>query len=351
MDLNTPRRPEDDAAAESELTFIRRVLIIAAFIALAGLIYVLSDVLLLVFGAVLFAVILRALADPLTEKLGLSEPVALLVASLALFLLVSAGFFLFGTQIATQLTELYQQLPKAFEAVSTRFGLTLSADMFTGTAVGNLVSTAYTWATTLVSVLAGILIVVFGGIYFATNPTMYRNGLVMMFPVSLQPEIGQTLDDAGRCLKLWLTAQVLAMIMVGVATAAGLWLVGLPSALALGLIAGLAEFVPVVGPIASAVPGLLIAASISWQTILWVLAVYIIVQQLESNLIMPLLVGSAVNIAPAVGLFAVIALSVMFGPLGLLFAFPLAVVADVAVRRLYIRNTLGENVKISGEKP
>ncbi len=350
MDLNTPRRPNDDEETASELKFIRRILIIAAFVALAGLIYVLSDVLLLVFGAILFAVILRVLADPLSTRLGLSDPAALLVASLGLFLVVAGGIFLFGTQLTTQLAQLYEQLPKAVEAVSTQLGINLNADIFSGTAIGNLISTAYTWATTVVSVLAGILIIVFGGIYLATSPTMYRNGLVMLFPTNIQQEVEKTLDDIGRCLKLWLTAQFLAMIIVGAATAVGLWLVGLPSALALGLIAGLAEFIPVVGPIASAIPGLLIAASLGWETMLWALAVYIIVQQLESNLIMPLLVGSAVNIAPAIGLFAVIALSVIFGPLGLLFAYPLAVVADVAVRRLYIRNTLGEQVEISGEK-
>src|SRR5690606_5370296 len=83
--------------------------------------------------------------------------------------------------------------------------------------------------------------------------------------------------------------------------------------------------------------------------VIWTLAVYVIVQQFESNLILPVIVGSTVKIPPAVGLFAVIALGVLFGPLGVLFAYPLAVVADVAVRRLYVRETLGEEVEISGE--
>jgi predicted PurR-regulated permease PerM len=151
-------------------------------------------------------------------------------------------------------------------------------------------------------------------------------------------------------LRLWLTAQLIAMIIVGVLTAAGLWLIGLPSALALGLISGLAEFVPVVGPVASVIPGLLIASSFGLETMLWTLAVYIIVQQVESNLVMPLLIGQAVNIPPALALFAVVGLSVLLGPLGLLFAFPLTVVADVAVRRLYVRDTLGEEVEITAEK-
>jgi predicted PurR-regulated permease PerM len=120
--------------------------------------------------------------------------------------------------------------------------------------------------------------------------------------------------------------------------------------MALGLIAGLAEFIPVVGPIASAIPGLLIAAPLGLDMVVWALAVYIIVQQAESNIIMPLLVGQAVDIPPALGLFATIGLSVLFGPLGLLLAFPLTVVAVVAVRRLYVHDMLGEEVNIAGQK-
>jgi predicted PurR-regulated permease PerM len=171
----------------------------------------------------------------------------------------------------------------------------------------------------------------------------------MLFPPRIQPEIRETIDDAGRALGLWLVGQLLAMLIVGVLTGLGLWLIGLPSAFALGFIAGLADFIPIVGPIAAAIPGLLVASGQGLDMVIWTLAVYVIVQQFESNLILPVIVGSTVKIPPAVGLFAVIALGVLFGPLGVLFAYPLAVVADVAVRRLYVRETLGEEVEISGE--
>ena len=72
-------------------------------------------------------------------------------------------------------------------------------------------------------------------------------------------------------------------------------------------------------------------------------------QQVENNIILPLVSGRAVNLPPAVGLFAVVAIGILFGPLGLLLAYPLAIVIDVAVRRLYVREALGEKVKIAGE--
>jgi predicted PurR-regulated permease PerM len=82
---------------------------------------------------------------------------------------------------------------------------------------------------------------------------------------------------------------------------------------------------------------------------LWATGLVVLVQQLESNLIMPLVSGRAVALPPAVGLFAVVAMGVVFGPLGLVLGYPLAVVSDVAIRRLYVRQTLGEDVEIAAE--
>jgi predicted PurR-regulated permease PerM len=82
----------------------------------------------------------------------------------------------------------------------------------------------------------------------------------------------------------------------------------------------------------------------------WTLGVFVVVQQVENNIILPLLTGRAVDLPPAVGLLAVVAVGILFGPLGLLLAYPLAIVIDVAVRRLYVREALGEKVAIPGEK-
>ncbi len=166
----------------------------------------------------------------------------------------------------------------------------------------------------------------------------------------MQARIAETIDDAGEALRLWLGGQLLAMIMVGVLIGVGLALVGVPSALALGLIAGGTEFVPIIGPAIGAIPALLLASTGGTHTIAWTLAVFVVVQQIESNLIMPLVAGRAVAVPPAVGLFAVVAIGVLFGPLGLLLGYPLAIVTDVVVRKLYVREALGEDVKVAGER-
>jgi predicted PurR-regulated permease PerM len=113
--------------------------------------------------------------------------------------------------------------------------------------------------------------------------------------------------------------------------------------------AAVLEFVPIIGPIIAAVPALLLASTQSWEMVGWTLGLFVIVQQVESNIIMPLVSGRAVKLPPAVGLFAVVAIGILFGPLGLLLGYPLAIVVDVAVRRLYVREALGEDVEIAGE--
>jgi predicted PurR-regulated permease PerM len=196
--------------------------------------------------------------------------------------------------------------------------------------------------------MADLVLVLFGGLYLAIDPGLYRAGLIKLVPPSVQPNIQAALDDAGEALRRWLGAQMTAMVLVGTLTGTGFWLVGLPSPVALGVIMGLAEFIPFVGPIVAAIAALLLAAAQDWNAMLWALGVIIVVQQLESNVIMPLVVGSTVAIAPAVALFAIVCMGVLFGPLGLLFGFPLAIVFDIAVRRLYVLDTLGERVDIMG---
>ena len=199
------------------------------------------------------------------------------------------------------------------------------------------------------SAIAGLLVVIVGGIYLAWQPNLYRKGVIKLFTKRARPAAEATLDSSGRALKLWLLGQLVAMLIVGVLTGLGAWLIGLPSATALGLIAALLEFIPFVGPILMAIPALLIALTMDTHTVLMTLVLYTAIQQVEGNLITPLVQGRAVSLPPALTLFALIAMGFVFGPLGILFAAPLTVVAYVAVKQLYIRRVLGDDTSIPGE--
>jgi predicted PurR-regulated permease PerM len=343
---------DNSSSPASELPFVRRVLIVIALGALAATIWLLSQVLLLLFGSILVAVTLRALAAPLCKHLGLGRRWALTIVGVLLLSSLAAIVLVLGPHLGSQMQGLSESLSTVAKMLSERLQDGLLADLLKGespaSSIGAIIARVFAWSSTLVGVLAGLLLVLFGGLYLAADPDLYRAGLIKLVPPGVQPNIEAALDDAGEALRRWLGVQLIAMVLVGTLTGVGFWLVGLPSPLALGFIIGLAEFVPVIGPIIGAIPALLLAIGQGWEATLWALAIIVVVQQVESNVITPLVVGPTVAVAPAAALFAIVAMGVLFGPLGLLFGFPLALVFDVAVRRLYVLDTLGKRVEIMG---
>lgn len=351
--MQTGARHEHSAQSDPDRTFIRRLLIVLTIAALLAAIYLLSDILLLFFGSILIATILRSVAHPIVEKTGVSERIGLTIASVIVFGGLGLVLWWLGPGLAKQMYGVMSNLPDAASKFTQMLDIGSISELLKNGSPANLfgsvISRAVTWGTALISVLTALVLVIFGGIYLAGDPRTYRDGLVKLVPPRLQDNVAATLDDCGHALPKWLGAQVFAMLLVGVLTGAGLWLIGVPSAVALGVISGLAEFIPYVGPLVAAVPALLLASTVDTNTVMWTLVVLVLVQQLESNLIVPLVASRAVSVQPAVGLYAVVALGILFGPLGLLFGFPLAIVADIAIRRLYVRDTLDEPVEILGE--
>ncbi len=339
--------------ADPDRTFIRRLMIVLAIGTLLAAVYLLSDILLLFFGSILVATILRSVAHPITVRTGLSERAGLVIAGVVVFGTLGLLIWWIGPGLATQMHSVIADLPDAASRFTQMLDIGPVSELVRNGSptalLGNVVTRAVSWGTTLVSILTALILVVFGGIYLAADPRTYREGLVKLVPPRLQDNVAATLDDCGHALPKWLGAQVFAMVLVGALTGVGLWLVGVPSALALGVITGLAEFIPYVGPLVAALPALLLASTVDTSTVWWTLAVLVVVQQLESNVIVPMVANRAVSVQPAVGLYAVVALGILFGPLGLLFGFPLAIVADIAIRRLYVRDTLDEPVDILGE--
>lgn len=334
----------------SDWIFVRRVLTVFAIGALALALWVLSDLLLLIFAAVLCAVALRALAAPLVRAAGLPQPAALAIVVALALVFGAALFFQFGGPLVAQTRYLLEQAPAALRTLAEGFNLEALSQSMGGPVVGELASGAVAFGSSVAGAMAGAVLIVVGGLYLANAPDTYRKGFVALFPVRWHEIVASTLKDSAFALSRWLRAQLIAMCIVGVATGLGMWLAGVPSPLALGLIAGALEFIPYIGPILGAVPALLLASTVSWEVTLAALAVTVVVQQAENNLIMPLIVGRVVELPAAVGLFATVAMGLLFGPLGFILGYPLAIVGDVAVRRLYVRETLGKTVEIPAER-
>lgn len=336
--------------------FWRRFLMVAGIVVLMLLAWHLADVLLLIFGAVLVAVLLHALAAPIARTTPLPEVWAVVAAALGLAGLIGLVAWLFGAEVRAQAAELAERLPEAWRSFQERLGTTdlkerlLSRAQEAAPTAGSVISGLASVVSSFAGGVADFLLVVFGGFYLATQPDLYRRGFLLLFPPGDGREsVAGALDASGAALRLWLLGQLVSMTFLFVLTGIGLWAIGVPAALALALLAGLAQFVPLIGPIVAAIPALLIALSEGWQMALWTLLLYVAIQQVESNLITPLVQRQAVALAPAVTLFAVVAFGLLFGPLGLLFATPLAVVVMVVVKKLWVREMLGEPTNVPGE--
>jgi predicted PurR-regulated permease PerM len=333
--------------------FVRKTLIVLGLGLFAALLWKLSDVLLLAFGAVLVAILLHTASDALVRYLRVPERWSLAVASLIIFAAFIAVIALFGTQVRAQFSNVVERLPFAIDNFSKQLGLGAVSDdlseIVNNAPTGGLAARLAGIGGAILSGFADFILVVIAGIYIAASPRLYRRGFVKLFPVRHHEQAESSLQASGQALRLWLTSQLIAMACVAVLSTIAFWLIGLPSAIALGLIAGLADFVPFLGPVLGALPAVLIAFSVSGETALWTILAVIAIQQIEGNVIFPLVARSVISIPPALALFAILIGSVLFGTLGLIFGFPLAVVTYVLVKKLYVRETLGEETEVPGE--
>ena len=323
----------------------RQTIIAIALVGLAVLIWSIAPVLVIGFGAVVLATVLRAMVGPLHRMTGWSERVSLLIVVVGLAVVFGLLFWLFGRQAAQQFSEMWQQLPAALEKLQawlegSRFGQMVVKGLKSATEAGGPLSNAGSFLSGAVGGIGNLLLIIFAAIYLAADPRLYRDGALRLLPPSRRPQVGRALDDAGVALHKWLVAQIVVMIAVGVMTGVGLALLGVPLWLSLGLLAGLLEFVPVVGPIVATIPGVLLAFSKGPDTAFYVLLVYIAVQQIESNVLTPLVQRWAVELPPVVALLSIVACGLLFGVLGVIFATPMAVVVMAMVKHLYVEDTL-----------
>lgn len=319
----------------------RHLLVAVALLALAALVWTVVDALLIGFGGIVFATVLLALARPLSRMTGLGPRWSLAIVIAALLVVGIVLGWLFGNEVANQFAELQRRLPEAVAKLrvwleGSSAGRTVVASARDTVANAELLSQAGLIATGIVAAAGNLLLIVFLGIYFASDPALYRDGAVRLVPPAHRARVGEALDASGVALQKWLVAQAIAMVAVGVLTGTALALVGVPLALSLGVLAGLFDFIPVVGPILAAVPGILLAFTEGPQMALYAALVYLGVQQLEGNVITPLVQRWAVRLPPVLGLLAIVACGILFGALGVIFAMPLAVVTMVLVKKLYV---------------
>jgi len=344
-----------NAGEAGDRQFVRRVLIVLGLTTLFILAWQLRALLLMFFGALVVATVFRAFSDRLERLIGCGPNLAVGL-SITLILAVAIGLVaLFGSHIVQQVQTLRVTLPIAWHAFEARMG-----DLGLGEQIKHLAesvrspggSSFSAFAATILSIgsgIADVIVVIVAGVFLATQPRFYLTGAVKLIPPGKRALALEAITESEGALRLWLRGQLIAMVVVGLLTGFGLWALGMPSALILGLLAGVLEFIPFAGPILSMFPAILLALAVSPDLALWVLLLYFAVQQFEGYILTPLVQQYAVDLPGVVLLFALIAFGALFGTLGVILAAPLTVVTYVLVKRLYVIETLHTPTPIPGE--
>ncbi|MBB5697811.1 AI-2E family transporter [Sphingomonas yantingensis] len=327
----------------------RRALVVMLVVGLCLLTVQFAFVFMLIFSAVLVAALIRAAGWPF-RRMGASDTLSVFCGLFLILAVLGGAGWLFGAQLSEQFTEVGQQLPQAFEkARAMAAQVPFLQSFLSGTPdFQGVASRALSFAFGAVGAITNLVLVIVAAMYLALEPGIYMRGVEKLFPKEKGRQVREALSASGQALNKWLIAQGATMLIVGVLIWGGLSIVGVQSAGALGVISGLTNFIPLVGPFIGAAPGVLLGLSQGTDTLIWTCVVYLVAQQLEGNVLTPIIQKYAVSIPPAVLMFALAALGSMFGFIGVIVAAPLAVVLYVLVALLWVRDTLGHHAEIDG---
>jgi predicted PurR-regulated permease PerM len=286
------------------------------------------------------------LSDLMRKLLPLTAGWALALVCVLLVTLISLGSWLMAERISNQLGQLKQTLPTSVQQLKERIEQpSVGRSLLEYTQDGGLLPRDLNhWVRaprliySTIGFIVGVIIILFVGRYLAAEPETYRQGVISLAPPGQRERVEQVLDRLGYLLRWWIIGQAVSMTCVALLVTLGLWLLNVPLALTLGLIAGLLEFIPRIGPIVAAFPAVLIALSQGQPPVLYVILLYVIVQSVESYLILPLVQRKAVDLPPALTIVALFLLGILLGFVGLLLATPLTVVVVSLVKQLYVED-------------
>lgn len=335
--------PDQSRALSAEATQLRRLVtvqtIVVSIVIAVGVLYLLSDVVLLVFGAALLACQLSGAAKFLSRHTR--APYSLMLTVVVLLLLASAGTFLWlrgpvlffeGREVInetqTQAANLWASLGNekwAQDAISHVEAYAHNVHI-AGYAAGMVTST--------IGSLGSLLLIVVAGIYFAVSPALYVAGALAIVPRAWSKETADILHKEASTLRWWFIGQLTDMAAIGILTGIGLYFLGVHLAATLALIAALCNFVPYIGALAGSVPAIFVAFSQSPQTALYVAILFVAVQTLEGNVISPLIQKRTVDLPPVLTLLSQTVLGTLFGPFGLILATPITAAGLVLIRTL-----------------
>ena len=329
--------------------FALRVLMFLLLTGLALLVVWLADLVLLLFASVLLAVILSSASHALNARIGIGRGWCLAIVVLLLLGIVGGIGFLFGRRLVMQADALASAIPGGIEHLRALLAnyswgqrvIDEAQHMNYASAGSNVLGRMVHVVTSAIDVVTDAVLIFFAGLYLAGQPDLYLRGVLSLTPPSYRSRMAAILNELYDGLRHWVLGQLVSMVVVGTMFGVALAIIGVHSPIVLGLIAALSEFIPLVGPVVATIPAVLAALSQGYTMVIWVVLAFLVIQQIESNLLVPYVQRRAVHLPPVLALFATVLFGLVFGIAGLLFANPLVVAIMIAVRMAYVTDALG----------
>lgn len=339
--INSNKQPNPDSA----LTFSNKVWIVTGILTLSVIvIFVLKaafSVLLIILAACLIAVFFHGFGDLIEQLTKLSHRISVLVG-VAITVMFLAGIFWFmGSTLQVQIAELTSDLPEMIAKAKTSLShSTIGNKVLESIAEFDdtkIMSTAKGFFNTSFGVLGDLYIIIFLGIFFTVDPSIYKEGIIKLTPVAGKKDVRIVLERISVVLKGWLKGMLLAMFLIGILTVIALKIYNIPLALTLAILAGLMNFIPNFGPLIAMIPAVLIGFTISVNMAIVVAITYLGIQTLESNVVTPMIQKKMINLPPALTILSQVIMGTMSGFLGILLATPLLAIVIVLVDELYVK--------------
>ncbi len=347
-----PARRRSRSGGWRNRDILRAALLVAGVYLALQLLWVARSVFFLGFLGVLFGITLSAGVTWLQRR-GVPRGIGALILVVAFFGVFVGLGMLVAPRITEQWQDLQRQLPDALSRVegwvrARQGGGAVDIRQTVAKQVGDIGSNFFAVFSSTLSVLGGILIITFVAVYLAVDPRTYRRGIMHLVPHRGRAKAAEILDAMGISLRRWLVAQLIGMLVIGGITTVALLLLDVRAAVALGIIAGILEFIPYFGPILSAVPAVAMGFLDGPEKALWVTVAYIAIQQIEGNLLMPFLMQEGLDLPPIMTILGQAVLALVFGFVGLVIAMPLLGTIMVPIKLLYVQNVVGDEVPVPG---
>jgi len=340
--MNKDQTPEK---VEKELSYIQKVWQTVAIVALLVVVILIArvafNVLLMILAGSLIAVYFHGLGDLIERKTRLNRKVSMAISVAGSFILLGILLWFMGTKIQNQIALLSDSLPGTIETAKVKLdehpvGKKILA-YFSDNNSDKLFVTAQKFFSTSFGVLGNLYVILLLAIFFTSNPSVYKDGIIKLVPKRNKPMAKNSIDRISLVLKGWLKGTMLSMLLITILIAIGLSVIGIPGALVLSLLTGMLKLIPNFGSAAAMIPGVLLALTVSTNTAVIVALIYIVSQTVVSNIVTPLIQKKMINLPPALTIISQVIMGTLSGVLGIILAVPLLAIIIILVDELYVK--------------